>query len=280
MEISRFGPDDADRLTAYVELTNAVRAVDSPWVHPMTVREGEGKFRHGWDGEPDTPYLGASTGCRSRSARSPRASGTTCTWPGSASRCTRTTGAAVSARRCSRRSSPRPGRSGRTSVGTDGWDAEASRGFAARHGLEAKSRAVNRRQHLADVDWNGLEQLYAEALPHASAYELVRRVGRTPDDELEAVATMSDAINDAPTDDLDIEDEVVPAGADPCLRGRPGGRGSTLHRVFARHRETGELAGHTVVVVDGERPDSASSTTRRSCGATAATGWACCSRRT
>jgi GNAT superfamily N-acetyltransferase len=31
-------------------------------------------------------------------------------------------------------------------------------------------------------------------------------------------------------------------------------RGYRFHRIFARHRETGQLAGHTVVVVDGERP--------------------------
>ena len=58
------------------------------------------------------------------------------------------------------------------------------------------------------MDWAELERLHAEALAAASAYELVRREGRTPDDELEAVAEMSAAINDAPTDDLDIEDEV------------------------------------------------------------------------
>ena len=33
----------------------------------------------------------------------------------------------------------------------------------------------------------------------------------TPDDEHEALAVMTSAINDAPTDDLDIEDEVFDA---------------------------------------------------------------------
>jgi RimJ/RimL family protein N-acetyltransferase len=31
--------------------------------------------------------------------------------------------------------------------------------------------------------------------------------------------------------------------------------GNRLYRVLARHRATGELAGHTVLVVDAERPD-------------------------
>ena len=30
-----------------------------------------------------------------------------------------------------------------------------------------------------------------------------------------------------------------------------------MYRVLARHRTTGELAGHTVVVVDGDRPERA-----------------------
>src|SRR5690606_3042993 len=32
------------------------------------------------------------------------------------------------------------------------------------------------------------------------------------------------------------------------------GRGDRLYQVVARHRRTGELAGHTIVAVDGERP--------------------------
>ena len=55
MDIAPFGPDDADAVAAYVDLRNAVQAVDAPWVHPMTVHQAEGAFRHGWDGEPENP---------------------------------------------------------------------------------------------------------------------------------------------------------------------------------------------------------------------------------
>ena len=64
-------------------------------------------------------------------------------------------------------------------------------------------------------------------------------------------------INDAPTDDLDIEDEVFSADR---LRGYEAAQiaaGMRLHHVVARHRETGELGGHTVVVVEEERPHRA-----------------------
>ena len=89
----------------------------------------------------------------------------------------------------------------------------------------------------------------------ASAYDLVRREGRTPDHELEAVADMVSAINDAPTDDLDIEDEVFSPERVRDYESAQLGRGRRLFRVVARHRASGQLAGNTVVVVDGERPE-------------------------
>jgi GNAT superfamily N-acetyltransferase len=257
VEILRFGPDDLDRLAAYVEIVNAARAVDSPWDHPATVTETAGRLRHGWDGEPDTPYLGVVDGA-------PVAVGTVSTgeydnlhlaWLG------------VHVRPDHRRRGhgstmldalvEEVRARGRTVIGIDGWESEATRGFAARHGFEEKSRSIHRRQVLADVDWVELERLHEDATAAASAYEIVRREGRTPDDELEAMAEMSASINDAPTDDLDIEDEVYSPDRVRAYEEAQLARGKALFRVFARHRETGELAGHTVVVVDGERPQLA-----------------------
>jgi GNAT superfamily N-acetyltransferase len=255
MEIHRFGPDDRAGLAAYVEVTNAALAVDAPWVHPATVRSAEGRFRHGWDGEVETPFLGLVDGV-------PVAVGTIGTsdydnlhlaWLG------------VTVRPERRRRGlgsellealvAETEQRGRTSVGIDGWEGEAPRGFAARHALEERSRAINRRQHLAEVDWTVLERLHTEARAAASDYEVVRRTGRTPDDELEAVAEMSAAINDAPTDDLDVEDEVYSAERVRAYEDARLAQGETLHRVLARHRRTGELAGHSVVVVEAERPE-------------------------
>ena len=146
---------------------------------------------------------------------------------------------------------------GRTSFGSDAWDADGHAAFAATHGFEPKSRAINRRQVLADVDFADLARRYGEALGLAADYELVRRVGATPDDELDAVAEMTAAINDAPTDDLDIEDEAFPPERIRAYESAQESRGHRLYRVLARHRGTGELAGHSVVVVDGERPELA-----------------------
>ncbi len=242
-------------MAAYVDVVNASSAVDSPWSHPLTLHGADGRLRYGWDGEVETPFLGLVDDV-------PVVVGTVATseydnlhlaWLGLKVRPeSRRRGLgsemleALVAETKSR---------GRTSIGIDGWDAEVPRAFAARHGLEEKSRAVNRRQHLAEVDWAVLERLHAEAQAAASAYELVRQVGRTPDDELAAVAEMSAAINDAPTDDLDIEDEVYSPERVRAYEEAQLARGDALYRVLARHRETGELAGHSVIAIEGERPE-------------------------
>ncbi|GAB3263969.1 GNAT family N-acetyltransferase [Nocardioides dilutus] len=257
MDIRQFGPDDAEDVAAYVELRNAVQAVDAPWVHPMTVRQAVGAFRHGWDGEPDIPFLGVEDGTAVAfgSLATSDYDNLHLAWVGSKvhpGHRRRGLGSqmleAVVAEGRSR---------GRTSFGVDAWDSEPASAFAARHGFEPKSAAINRRQMLAEVDIEKLRECYNEALAIARDYELVRRAGATPDDELAAVAEMTAAINDAPTDDLDIEDEVFPPERIRAYEDAMEARGHRLYRVLARHRATGVLAGHTVVAVDSERPELA-----------------------
>ena len=254
MEINQFGPDNTEQLAAYVTVANAVRAADTPWLHPITQDGAEGRFRHGWDGEVETPFLGLVDGL-------PVATGTFSTseydnlhlaWLGMEvhpEHRRRGHGSAILERLVAETRS-----SGRTMIGTDGWDSAATRGFAAAHGLEEKSRAVQRRQLMAELDWDRLEKLHEEAATAAASYDLVRREGRTPDEELEAMAEMTGSINDAPTDDLDIEDEVSTPERVRGYEDAQLAKGRLLFRVFARHADTGELAGHTVVIVDGERP--------------------------
>jgi GNAT superfamily N-acetyltransferase len=254
MDFLRFGPDDADHVATYAGIMTAARAVDSPWQPPVTPKRAEGRLRYGWDGEVEVPFLALDDA-------EPVAVGTVATseydnlhlaWLGLVvhpEHRRRGHGSAVLEHLVAETRAL-----GRTVIGTDGWENDVTRGFAARHGLEEKSRAIQRRQVIADLDWSEIERLHAESGAVASAYELVRREGRTPDDELEAMAEMSAAINDAPTDDLDIEDEVFPPERIRAYEDAQLARGDRLFRVFARHRDTGELAGHTVVVVDGEQP--------------------------
>jgi GNAT superfamily N-acetyltransferase len=253
MEISEITWSDSTGARRFAELTNAVRRADSPWVHPMTVRECEGELRHGWDGEPAAAFVATAGGADVAVGEYAVSSydNLHLAW------------LSVEVHPDHRRRGhgsellsalvDRARGEGRTSVGIDSWDADGPRRFATRHGLAQKSVDVNRRQFPPELDRAALDDLVAASRPCAAAYELSRCVVPTPETDLTAMAVMVAAINDAPTDDLDVEDEAFPPERIAAYEAAQLARGMTLHRVVARHREAGELAGHTVVVVDGER---------------------------
>ena len=137
------------------------------------------------------------------------------------------TGAAGTGRSSSRASrSTRAASAARRSASTAG---RARRPAASRPstGSTRRARRSTGGSILADLDWAMIEKLHAEALDHASSYEIVRRVGRTPDDELDAVAEMSAAINDAPDRRPGHRGRGVPAGADPRATRTPRSRAAT-----------------------------------------------------
>lgn len=254
MDIRRFTPDDTDTVGAVVDLTNAVRRTDAPFQHETTVLGYIGYLRHGWDGEVPETYA-AWEGDRlvgTVSVHTSEWDNTHLAWVDPVVH--------PDKRREGRGSSllqfaaDRSRELGRTSLGTDAWEAPHVFAFTGKHDLPQKSAAIMRRMTLPHVDREMVDKLYDEASRAASSYELVRLVGRTPEDLLPAVAEMTAAINDAPTDDLDIEDEVFPVERIVAYETAQAARDHTMYRVLARHRETGELAGHTVVCVERERP--------------------------
>lgn len=254
MEITEVSWSDLGAVRRYTDLTNAVRRADSPWAHPMTPQECVGELRYGWDGEPATALLASVDGVAVAAGEYETTTydNRHLAWLGvevHPEHRRRGHGSALWDALVRRARAE-----GRTSAGIDGWDAEAPRGFAARHGIERRGTEVNRRQHPRELDRALLERRYDEAVAHAASYELVRWPGETPSSELAAVGRLTEAINDAPKDDIDLEDEVFPAERIAAYEAAQAARGRALHRVCARHRRTGELAGHTVVAVDGERP--------------------------
>ncbi|WP_235532499.1 MULTISPECIES: GNAT family N-acetyltransferase [unclassified Nocardioides] len=254
MEITQFGPDDRVPLQGMVDVANATIAVDAPWSHPATMTSYDGMLRNGWDGEPSVPFLATVEGLPVAHATygTSEWDNLELAWVG------------VEVHPAHRRRGhgtallefllDRARAEGRTSVGSDAWESEAARAFTARHGLEQKSQAINRRQVLADVDWNVVRGLHDHAGAGAADYELVRRIGFTPDDELDKLAEMTAAINDAPTDDLEIEDEVFTGERVRNYEHAQLSSGGRLRRLMVRNRTTGELAGQSVVVVESERP--------------------------
>jgi GNAT superfamily N-acetyltransferase len=254
LEIHRFTPDDTDDARTVRELFIAASAVDAPWEHPWLPHSFDVMLRKGWDGEPPVPHLARVDGhpvAASLTFMSER-DNTHLAWlwlvvhpdhrrRGYGSEFFEAMTEEIRA-------------AGRTSLGCDGWESERTTAFAARFGLEKKSQAIMRRQHLAEVDLVHVRKLYDEAAQVASDYELVRVVGRTPHDMVDAMVELVSAINDAPTDDLDIEDEVFTPERLAAYEEATLAKRSRLYRLVARHRGTGELGGHTVVAVEQPRP--------------------------
>lgn len=149
------------------------------------------------------------------------------------------------------------GEMGRTKVGWFGWDGERTRGFAAARGSEPKSVAVNRRQHVRELEPGLADRLYDEAVPHAGGYELLRVPGRMPDELLGAFLTATAAINDAPRDDMEYEDEVFSADRNREFEDASLASDYRIYRLLARHVASGEIAGVTSLIVDGETSEHA-----------------------
>jgi RimJ/RimL family protein N-acetyltransferase len=126
--------------------------------------------------------------------------------------------------------------------------------FLSRSGFQRASHDARRKQRLADVDPAELAGLRRRAEAAASDYELIRLVPPVSDELMAEVAVVAESINDAPMGDLSFEPEVFDLAYMQDVDAARIGRGDRLYRVVARHRETGRLGGHTVVLVNPRRP--------------------------
>ncbi len=246
--------DDGDALAAYLHVSEAAREADTPWVPPMTPFRTEMWVRHGWEGEPAQFYVvregEAVVGCCWLK---------TFTWdnpdlawlrvviaPGHRRRGYGSAVMGMLLEECRRL--------GRTLIGIDHWEDEGIARFAAALGFEPKSWSVAMRQSLRELPVGLLDEAHAEAAPFVGDYELVRLQGRIPDELIEELAVVAATISDAPKDELELDDDVyVPERIRAYERAHQASRLRAM-RVLARHRPSGALAGHTVVVVDDESP--------------------------
>ncbi len=143
---------------------------------------------------------------------------------------------------------------GRTLLLSDAWADSHRARFWERRGVEGASRAAQRRLVTAELDWAHLDRLLADSEAASAAYEIVPLPMPAPDELIPGLLDLHRAMNDAPLDDLDIEDDVW---TDERLRGYELAmthRGIRLQRLLARRLSDGALGGHTVVAVEDERP--------------------------
>ena len=74
-----------------------------------------------------------------------------------------------------------------------------------------------------------------------------------PEPTLQEMIEVTAAINDAPMGQLTFEDEVFDLQRMRDVEAAREGRGDQSYRMIARHRETGEIGGHTNVVISPHR---------------------------
>jgi GNAT superfamily N-acetyltransferase len=265
MPFVRVKPDDLAAVTASVELLNAAQRVDDPdgWpgIPELTARQLE----FGWDLEPDERYLYVPDGVDADLADAavgvldialPLRDNLHLVW---AEIAVHPDHRGVGHGHAIMDEVLRRAReAGRTTVwvGTAEDDATA-RDFLQSYGFGYASHDARRRQVLADVDQAEVERLFAAAKVAASDYELIRLPPPVSEDVLTQLVEVTAAINDAPMGDLTYEDEKFDLQRLKDMETARDGRGDTMYRVAARHKESGEFGGHTVVVWNSLRPTRA-----------------------
>lgn len=123
-------------------------------------------------------------------------------------------------------------------------------------GFSARGLGVNaiRRVDVHGARHGTWDRVHDEAAAHGPGYELVHLVGPTPDDLLDDMVTLHAAINDAPLDDPEEEEDRWDVDRVRSYDLAMAGRRQTVHRVLARHRDSGEWAGLSILCVDEFSP--------------------------
>ncbi len=250
VEVREYMADDRDAVAGSVAILNACRDLETPWMPPVMPYRREMQVRYSWDGTPVRHLLGCADGVPVAVAQLEVGE-----WDnrdfawfgltvhpshrrrGHGSEMLEVLAAEARSRAC-------------TKIGGAGWELEPTQAFAARHGYRLASQAICRVQHPQDLPATLASEVYAESATFASDYDLLRIAGRVPDHLLDPVVTLTAAINDAPTDDLDIEDEVFTSERVRSYEECTTRAGHRLYRIVARHHTSGALGGHTVVAVD------------------------------
>jgi GNAT superfamily N-acetyltransferase len=257
VELSWLDPEHLDErdLAGAVAAMEAARVADYPHEQTTTVRSYTADLRHGWDGEPGLAAVtrdprGRVVGVLE--VHLPRRDNTHLGFVG-------VTVDPLARRQGLGRALFEAGvtkvrEEGRTLVMAECFDLPHTLAFAKALDLDPAMDEVKRRQDLRALDWERLDKEYGAAEQAAVHYELVRLPTTIPDELMPAVVEMVAAINDAPTEGLDVEDEVFSAERVRAFMAAQDAHERRRYQLAARHRMTGVLAGHTVTAVESDTP--------------------------
>ena len=257
VHIERLDHDDHEGVAALTDLWEATRLTDSPFLHHQTVEMVAADLRFNHDQQPSEHYLGRVDGqvAGFGALYASTYDNLDVAWlQGVVHPDFRKAGVGTALLehlhgRCLEL--------GRPSVGSDAWDATPGVPFLESVGYVRKSQAILRRQELTALAPGQVEGMHALALEKAGDYELLHFDGPLPDDLIEDYGRMAASINDAPLDDLELEDDDYSPERIRKVEEAQRGRNRDHLRIAARHRRTGELGGHTELVVERWDPSVA-----------------------
>jgi GNAT superfamily N-acetyltransferase len=143
---------------------------------------------------------------------------------------------------------------GRTSLMTFQGRESSHRRFLESNGFTVGMKTAQRRLDLRSLDYGRIEGLLAGAREAAADYEVIHLDGPAPAEWLPDLVAVHEAINDAPMDEISMEAERFPVERLLAWQRAQERRHQHIYRILVRHRETHAWAGHTILVVDEDRP--------------------------
>lgn len=249
-------PDERE-LAGVVAVQEAARAADVPHQRQRTTQSLRNYLRHGWEGDPPmvaAAYEGNRVVAAARMVLQDRDNTHLCEFDIIVDPVERRRGLG---RRLLDVVIDRTRQEGRRTLLANPWNSSPGPAFLAANGFTLGYEETQREQDLMTLDRDRLEAERRAAEAAAADYEILRIEGATPPELLPAVAVLTASMNDAPTEGLDVEDEVFDADRIAAFEQGQLAQDRRLHRLLARHRAGGELAGLTMVAVDAEQPWSA-----------------------
>ena len=128
--------------------------------------------------------------------------------------------------------------------------------FALAIGAESGLDLHVNRLVLAEVDRDLVQRWIDEGPSRAPGYSLVTVDGRYPDDLIDDIVDVMHVMNDAPRDDLQMEDMKITVEQMREMEKGMLAQNAEHWSIFARHDESERFAGLTDVVWDPDQPET------------------------
>ena len=141
-------------------------------------------------------------------------------------------------------------------VGSTSERIPAGTAFAERLGAESALNVHTNRLLLADLDRDLVQRWIDEGPSRAPGYSLVTVDGRYPDDLIDDIVDVMHVMNDAPRDDLQMEDMKITVEQMREMEKGMLAQKMDHWSIFVRHDESGKLVGLTDVVWDPDQPET------------------------